>query len=48
MYKRFDRTVHSRENLNDIIFKIKEHTVSLEDHIKLLEKVIRKMDKKEV
>ena len=39
MYKRFDRTVHSKENFNDIVYTLKDHKKSLEDHVKLLEKV---------
>jgi myotubularin-related protein 6/7/8 len=39
MYKRFDRSIHAKENLNDIISTMKDHTISLEDHVRLLEKV---------
>ena len=39
MYKRFDRTIQLKENLSDVVVHLKDHTKSLDDHLKLLEKV---------
>ncbi|XP_064637121.1 myotubularin-related protein 8-like isoform X3 [Lineus longissimus] len=38
MYNRFENGVHPRENVMDIVSAMKDHSTSLEDHIKLLEK----------
>lgn len=40
MYCRFESGVHPRENLNDLLLATCDHSSSLEDHIKLLQKVI--------
>ncbi len=36
---RFETGVHSRENVFDNVCAIKDHTGSMEEHIRLLEKV---------
>lgn len=38
MYNRFENGIHPRENVLDIVSAVKDHTASLEDHAKLLEK----------
>lgn len=40
MYCRFDTGVHPQENLADIISATRDHTSSLDDHVKLLQKRI--------
>ena len=39
MYNRFENGIHPRENLLDIAGASKDHSVSLQQHILLLEKV---------
>lgn len=39
MYNRFDSGVHPREEILDTLASGKEHSSSLEDHIRLLEMV---------
>ncbi|KAG1671098.1 Myotubularin-related protein 8 [Nymphon striatum] len=40
MYNRFDNGVHPREPLIDVLSATKDHTSSLENHVKLLQKVL--------
>ncbi|XP_074649739.1 phosphatidylinositol-3,5-bisphosphate 3-phosphatase MTMR6-like isoform X2 [Tubulanus polymorphus] len=40
MYNRFESGVHPRENVSDVVSALKDHSSSMEDHIKLLEKRI--------
>ena len=39
MYNRFDNGIHPRENIFETICAVKDHTTSMEEHHKLLEKV---------
>lgn len=39
MYNRFETGVHPRDEIKDILGAAKDHSASLEDHIRLLEKV---------
>ena len=39
MYNRFENGIHPRENVLDILSAAKDHSSSLEDHVRLLEKV---------
>ena len=39
MYNRFETTVHERENVTDVVSALVDHNSSLEDHIRLLERV---------
>ena len=40
MYNRFESGIHPRDGVLDIISAAKDHSVSLEDHVLLLEKVL--------
>ncbi len=40
MYTRFENGVHPRDNLHDIAAALSQHCTSLEDHVKLLQKVV--------
>ena len=33
MYCRFDNNVQPRENIEDVVARVKNHTISLEDHV---------------
>jgi len=39
MYNRFETGVHPRDEIKDILSAAKDHSASLEDHVRLLEKV---------
>lgn len=39
MYCRFENDVHPREPLSDLLLATCDHSSSLEDHVKLLQKV---------
>jgi len=39
MYCRFESGIHPRENITDIVCMMKDHTESLDDHRRLVEKV---------
>lgn len=39
LYCRFESGVHPRENITDIVAQLKEHTSSVDDHSRLVEKV---------
>jgi len=39
MYCRFEGGIHPRENATDVVSMLKDHTDSMDDHRKLLEKV---------
>lgn len=43
MYNRFENGVHPRENFMDLLSATKDHSSSLEDHIRLLEKRIAQL-----
>ncbi|KAL5012393.1 hypothetical protein ScPMuIL_010944 [Solemya velum] len=45
MYNRFENGIHPRENIMDILGAAKDHSLSLEDHIHLLEKRITQICK---
>ncbi|GFO09175.1 myotubularin-related protein 8 [Plakobranchus ocellatus] len=45
MYNRFESGVHPRESVSDIISAAKDHSVSLEDHVLLLEKRVTQICK---
>lgn len=45
MYNRFEGGIHPRENVLDIISAAKDHSVSLEDHVLLLEKRVTQICK---
>ena len=40
MYNRFETGIHPRDEMKDILSAARDHTSSLEDHVRLLEKVI--------
>jgi hypothetical protein len=40
MYNRFESSLYQKEKLNDKLMALKNHTSSLNDYAKLLEKVI--------
>lgn len=40
MYNRFETGVHPRDEIKDILSAAKDHSASLEDHVRLLEKVL--------
>uniref|UniRef100_A0A1B6DT04 phosphatidylinositol-3,5-bisphosphate 3-phosphatase n=1 Tax=Clastoptera arizonana TaxID=38151 RepID=A0A1B6DT04_9HEMI len=46
MYCRFENGIHPRENLNDLILSTCDHSSSLEDHIKFLQKKITSVKQK--
>ena len=39
MYNRFENGIHPRDQVSDILAAARDHSSSLEDHIRLLEKV---------
>ena len=39
MYNRFENGIHPRDQVSDILAAAKDHSSSLEDHVRLLEKV---------
>ena len=39
MYNRFENGIHPRDQVSDMLAAAKDHSSSLEDHIRLLEKV---------
>ncbi|OWF52869.1 myotubularin-related protein 8-like isoform X2 [Mizuhopecten yessoensis] len=45
MYNRYETGIHSREHITDILGAAKDHSDSLEDHIRLLEKRITQICK---
>ncbi|XP_041360030.1 myotubularin-related protein 6-like isoform X2 [Gigantopelta aegis] len=45
MYNRFENGIHPRENVLDILSAAKDHSSSLEDHVRLLEKRITQICK---
>ncbi|KAL3880470.1 hypothetical protein ACJMK2_032706 [Sinanodonta woodiana] len=45
MYNRFENGIHPRDQISDILSAAKDHSASLEDHIRLLEKRITQICK---
>jgi hypothetical protein len=41
MYHRFDSSILPKENISNTLTHLIDHTISLNDHARLLEKVIR-------
>ena len=39
MYNRFENGIHPRDQVSDILAAAKDHSSSLEDHVRLIEKV---------